>query len=54
MASPVTFGPGRVPDTAVIHGRAVSEANDQPISLKKIRYEPFNRSDSPEAISQTR
>jgi hypothetical protein len=37
-----------------MHGRAVSEANDQPISLKKIRYEPFNRSDSPEAISQTR
>jgi hypothetical protein len=25
-----------------------------PISLKKIRYEPFNRSDSPKAISQTR
>jgi hypothetical protein len=24
-----------------MHGRAVSEANDQPISLKKIRYEPF-------------
>ena len=24
-----------------MHGRAVSEANDQPISLKKIHYEPF-------------
>jgi hypothetical protein len=24
-----------------MHGRAVSAANDQPISLKKIRYEPF-------------